>query len=178
MGADIASEDGDGVAVGPNKVGQSASLPINAPLVGPCEPLTVENVAQTGDGAPETHSLVRLEAFLSTVARLERILDRETAMLKGRQIAAMHDFNHDKSYGLLELSRTMAAMRSQDPSTFEVAARASLTSLRGKLEANLAVLRMHLTAVSEVAAIIMRAIHEHESDGTYTTAVIRKGAAK
>ena len=40
--------------------------------------------------------------------------------------------------------------------------------LREKLERNRSLLEMHYDAVREVASIIVRAIKEAESDGTYT----------
>jgi hypothetical protein len=52
--------------------------------------------------------------------------------------------------------------------TFDLEAKAPLARLRVKLESNLASLQTHLTAVAEIAAVIARAIQNHESDGTYT----------
>jgi hypothetical protein len=43
-----------------------------------------------------------------------------------------------------------------------------IQKLRQRLERNRAVLEMHLEAAREVAAIIMKAIREAESDGTYS----------
>ena len=45
---------------------------------------------------------------------------------------------------------------------FDVEARAPLERLRAKLESNLASLQTHLTAVGEIAAVIARAIQDHE----------------
>jgi hypothetical protein len=95
-------------------------------------------------------------------------------MLKRHQPIALHDFNHEKSHGLLELKRTMTAMRAFDSVQFEHNAKAPLARLRLKLESNLEILQTHLTAVGAIAAIVARTIQEHESDGTYTIAVIRK----
>jgi len=46
--------------------------------------------------------------------------------------------------------------------------------LRQKLERNRAVLEMHYEAVREVAAIIVRAIREADSDGTYSVTASQK----
>lgn len=125
-----------------------------------------------------SQSAVMLEAFIGAVERLERTLDRETEVLRRHQLVALHDFNHEKSHGLLELSRTITAMRALDPSLFEYDAKAPLARLRVKLERNLAILQTHLTAVGEIAAIVARAIQDHESDGTYTAALIRRGSGR
>ncbi len=63
----------------------------------------------------------------------------------------------------------MSACRSLDRSVFEAETKAPLARLRKKLERNLVSLQTHLKAVSEIAAIITRAIQDHESDGTYST---------
>ncbi len=115
-----------------------------------------------------------LDAFIGAVERLERTLDRETEMLRQHRQIALRDFNHAKSHGLLELKRTLAAMRAFDPTVFECDAKAPLARLRQKLEDNLTILQTHLTAIEEIAAIIARTIQDHESDGTYTTATIRR----
>jgi hypothetical protein len=46
--------------------------------------------------------------------------------------------------------------------------REEIRRLRQKLERNRAILEMHYDAVREVATIIVRAIKEAESDGTYS----------
>ncbi|VTZ23990.1 conserved hypothetical protein [Methylocella tundrae] len=109
-----------------------------------------------------------LETFFNAVEKLESLLDLETQLLRQNKPVALHDFNHKKSYGLLELSRAMSACRAHDRSAFDFEARAPLGRLRTKLESNLASLQTHLTAVGEIAAIIARAIQDHESDGTYS----------
>lgn len=116
-----------------------------------------------------------LEAFFNSVRKLESLLDLETQLLNQNKPVALHDFNHKKSHGLLELSRAMNACRAHDRSMFDLEARAPLARLRTKLESNLASLQTHLAAVGEIAAIIARAIQDHESDGTYSLARYAKG---
>jgi hypothetical protein len=48
---------------------------------------------------------------------------------------------------------------------------ARLAGLRAKLDANRAVLKLHLEAVREIANIMSDAIRDAESDGTYSPAV-------
>jgi hypothetical protein len=120
--------------------------------------------ADAADGAP---SASIIEGFLKTVERIEKILDLGTQMLEQNKPLALHDLNHKKSHGLLELRRAIDACRSLDRSTSALT-RAPLARLREKLERNLASLQTHLKAVTEIVAIITRAIQDHESDGTYS----------
>ena len=120
-------------------------------------------------------SQAMLEAFVNAVERLEDVLEQETQMLDRNRPIALHDFNHRKSHGLLELSRAMIACRTLDRVAFDVETSAPLARLRVKLESNLASLQTHLTAVSEIAAVISRAIQDHESDGTYTARQFARG---
>jgi hypothetical protein len=109
-----------------------------------------------------------LDAFAKSVERLELVLDHETALLQQHKPVALHEFNHKKSQGLLEFSRTINTLRALEPAAADFTARAPLHQLRLKLNENLAILQTHLGAVSSVAAIIARTIQDHESDGTYT----------
>jgi len=102
------------------------------------------------------------------IERLEEVVEQETAALKSRAAVDLNDFNNRKSHGLLELNR---ALRGLDGSTRDKGALARLASLRAKLEANQAVLKMHLEAVREVAGVLADAIRDAESDGTYSPSI-------
>lgn len=125
--------------------------------------------------ANESHPAIVFDAFINAVERLERLLDRETAMLIEHQPIALDDFNHKKSHGLLELSRAMDAMRGLDRDSHGLDPNAPLARLRVKLQKNLTILQMHLDAVGAITAIIAHTIQEHESDGTYTPELGGKG---
>lgn len=118
---------------------------------------------------------VVFDAFINTLERLERLLDLETEMLIQHRPIALTDFNHKKSYGLLELGRTMEAIGGLDLDALGFDAKTPLARLRVKLQRNLIVLQMHMTAVGAIAAIIARAIQEYESDGTYTAELGNSG---
>ncbi|WP_051953216.1 hypothetical protein [Methylocapsa aurea] len=124
--------------------------------------------AKPDSPARQGQSAAMSEAFVKTIERIERLLDLETEMLKQHRPIVLHDFNHKKSHGLLELTRTMDALRALDDPAVDFDVRAPLARLRVKLESNLAMLQMHLNAVGEIAEIIARAIQDHESDGTYS----------
>lgn len=118
------------------------------------------------------------DALINAVERLERLLDKETTMLIEHQPVTFDDFNHKKRHGLLELSHAMDAMRGLDRDCHSHDPKAPLARLRVKLQKNLVILQTHLDAVGTIAAIIARAIHEHESDGTYTPELGDKGRSR
>jgi hypothetical protein len=102
------------------------------------------------------------------IERLAVILDQETLALRSRARLDLNDFNNKKTQGLLDLSR---AMRQLDVAGNEERLRERLDHLRGKLDANRAVLKVHLEAVSEIATAMSEAIRDTESDGTYTPSI-------
>jgi hypothetical protein len=103
--------------------------------------------------------------MLSAIARLEGVIDEETAALQSRRHIDLDGTSRRKNRGLLELVRSTRGVGDlqRDP---RIADR--LTELRHKLERNRSLLQMHLDAVREVSAIIARTIREAESDGTYS----------
>jgi hypothetical protein len=113
--------------------------------------------------------------FVSTVDRLEQILDRETEMLVGRQVGTQHDFNREKRLALVELTHCLAALREREWVAAGFDGKPILARLRHRIEANLTALETHMKAVGEVAACIARAIVEYESDGTYSAKSNGKG---
>ncbi len=105
------------------------------------------------------------QAFRGTIERLEQIIDLETSTLQQAAPIDLRAFNHKKSHGLLEMNR---AMRTLESISFDQESLESLERLRDKLGKNLAVLESHLKAVTQVSALIARAIEANESDGTYS----------
>ncbi len=99
------------------------------------------------------------------IERLEEILDQETAALRSHAKIDLKALNSRKSHGLLEFSRVIRQLEGA-PQNEAIMSR--LGSLRAKLETNRGVLKMHIEAVREVAAIVADAIREAESDGTYS----------
>jgi hypothetical protein len=103
-------------------------------------------------------------AFEQCIARLEDVVEQETAALRSRASTDLRDFTNRKSQGLLELSRSMRLFQVARPSN---AVLARLAGLREKLDTNSTVLKRHLEAVREVSTIMADAIRDAESDGTY-----------
>jgi hypothetical protein len=117
----------------------------------------------------------RANAILGkAVARLTDVVEQETAALRSRAPADLNESNNRKSQGLLELDQALRLLDGGQPSE-EV--KAAVGVLRQKLDANHGVLKTHLAAVREVAAIIAEAIRSVESDGTYSLSFRSKGPA-
>src|SRR5262245_41609516 len=112
-----------------------------------------------GDGAAASN------AFERCIQRLEAVVEQETAALKGRAATDLREFNNRKSQGLLELSRSLRYFQGAAPSN---AVLDRLAQLRTTLDANQALLKLHLEAVREVSTIMADAIRDAESDGTYS----------
>ncbi|HUI20873.1 MAG TPA: hypothetical protein VLZ74_07490 [Methylocella sp.] len=130
------------------------------------------------EGFKDTEAEIAFAVFNNVIERLERLLEKETAMLIQQQPIALEDFNYKKRHGLLELSRAMDSMRSIHYRIFAHDPRAALARLRVKLESNLTILQTHLDAVGAIASIIACAIQEQESDGTYTQLLGSKGRSR
>jgi hypothetical protein len=136
------------------RAGETA-LPVHVPDAG------LEAPSRAAD--PSTSDEV--QGLLASIRRLEGIIEEETTSLQTGKKIDFDDFSSRKSRSMLEFVRMMRA-------GLHLGAEAEVTEeiqkLRGKLERNRAVLEMHYDAVREVADIIVRAIREAESDGTYT----------
>ncbi len=109
-----------------------------------------------------------LAALERCVVRLEEVVDHETAALKARAAIDLREFNNRKSQGLLDLSRCLRLFQGAHPGK---PALARLAGLRVKLDANQAILKLHLEAVREVASVMSDAIRDAESDGTYSPSI-------
>lgn len=134
-----------------------------------------QSLPQAGAGAlrpqPQATAVARgtiVSMLEVSLARLEEIVDQETAALKSRQPIDLNEFNNRKSQALLELTRMLRSM--QGVETIPEAA-ARVGSLKAKLVLNQQALKMHLEAVREISTTLADAIRHAESDGTYTQAI-------
>ena len=105
-------------------------------------------------------SMIALEDALD---RLEETIDRETATLEAHRSADLDEINRRKSHSLLELTRMTRTL----PATADQRLRRRLDRLRVKLLRNQTVLKLHLSAVQEIASLLVGALGEADSDGTY-----------
>lgn len=113
-----------------------------------------------------------MRGLLSAIRRLETIVEEETAALTSGKKIDFDDFSARKSRSMLEFVRLMRARMHLGG---EVEITEEIQRLREKLERNRSVLEMHYDAVREVAAVIVKAIKDAESDGTYTGRTAQDG---
>ena len=105
------------------------------------------------------------DAFFAVVRRLEASIEAETRALADGRHHEIAELTRQKRQGLLELNRIMRAMERTIPSQDVIT---GLAGFRRKLEENDAALRVHLQAVRDVNALIVKVMREAESDGTYS----------
>jgi len=114
-----------------------------------------------------------MSAFLAALDRLEETLDFETGMLRAHRPFDFEDVNNRKSRSLLELTRMARGL----PAASRDLLAPRLKGLSSKLIANQAVLKLNLDAVREIAALLVGALGEAESDGTYASPFDRRVVA-
>ncbi|MCS3727160.1 flagellar biosynthesis protein FlgN [Bradyrhizobium betae] len=139
-----------------------ALLPVLLPNVG--------NEAEI-DGADGARA-DEMRGLLAAIRRLESIVEEETAALATGKKVDFDDFSARKSRSMLEFVRLMRARMHLGS---EVEITEEIQRLRQKLERNRSILEMHYDAVREVATIIVKAIKDAESDGTYTGRTMQDG---
>ena len=106
--------------------------------------------------------------LLSSLGRLEAIIDAETAALTAHDLQDQDDFNRRKSQSLVELARLSRAI---DPAHLTASEIDGLERVRAKLRRNHELLGIHLRAMQEVSDIVTTIIQSAESDGTYSAAL-------
>ena len=97
--------------------------------------------------------------------RIERAIEEETTGIRSEPRFDIKASNARKSRHLYELSRAMKGVGATD---LVAEQKEGIVRLRKRLVENEAVLKAHLSAVGEVAALIQDAIERAEADGTYS----------
>jgi flagellar biosynthesis/type III secretory pathway chaperone len=147
----------------------------NAEIVGPGEALLPVLLPDAGDEAAVKVTGAgrsdEVRGLLAAIRRLESVVEEETVVLETGKKIDLDDFSTRKSRSMLEF---VHLMRARIHLGGEAQVTEEIQRLRQKLERNRAVLEMHYEAVREVAAIIVRAIREAESDGTYSATASQK----
>jgi len=139
-----------------------ALLPVLLPNVG-------GEVANDGADAARSDEV---RGLLAAIRRLEGIVEEETAALATGKKVDFDEFSARKSRSMLEFVRLMRARMHLGG---EVEITEEVQRLREKLERNRSILEMHYDAAREVATIIVKAIKDAESDGTYTGRAAQDG---
>lgn len=102
------------------------------------------------------------ELTKAALTRLERALDEENAALSSSGPRNLSEFNRIKTQCLLELQRPASLSGAHGDIS------AHLQAIQQKLELNRWLLHLHLEAAKEIASVIVSAIRDAESDGTYS----------
>lgn len=105
-------------------------------------------------------------ALGAVIGRIEEAIDTETAALRGNPRFDLKESNARKSRHLYELNKVIKSLQ---PDQLRQEDRLGIRRLREKLSTNEAVIKAHLGAVTEVAALVQDAIERHEADGTYSS---------
>lgn len=127
-------------------------------------PLAGRRLASATRVPPQDPEAARTVVF-SIIARIESVLDEETAALSKSLKFDFKSSNDRKSQGLLDLNQAMRRLQRSD---INADLQMRLVTFREKLALNLRRIRLHLDAVREIAAMLSEAIQNAESDGTYT----------
>ncbi|MFC5039174.1 hypothetical protein [Tianweitania sediminis] len=114
---------------------------------------------------PDLDTGERVAGLLTIIERVEQAIEEETASIRSDLQFDVAGSNIRKSRHLYDLTRALKAHGIADlPAT----AKDSLARLREKLAENQTVITAHLSAVTEVAAMMQTAIQRAEADGTYS----------
>ncbi|TGN88268.1 flagellar biosynthesis protein FlgN [Bradyrhizobium yuanmingense] len=143
-------------------VASDALLPVLLPIGGD------EAMVDAADAARSDE----MRGLLAAIRRLAGIVEEETTALATGQKIDFDDFSARKSRSMLEFVRLMRARMHLGG---EVEITEEIQRLREKLERNRSILEMHYDAVREVAGIIVKAVKDAESDGTYTGRTAQDG---
>jgi hypothetical protein len=116
-----------------------------------------------------------LEPVFFAIRRLEDVVEQETRMLLEGQAVDLADISAHKSRGLRDFNKALVkALKTVDNGALK-ALQPVLDNLRQKLDRNCDAIKLHLRAVTELAAIIRDALETQEADGTYTASQVRNG---
>ena len=116
-------------------------------------------------------SVQTVGSITAIIDRIEEAIDTETTSIKSDRTFDIRASNARKSRYLYELNRAMKGIAQRD---FVEMHREGILRLKTKLAANEAAILAHLSAVTEVAAIIQSAIERAETDGTYSTTAFQR----
>src|SRR5262245_59538468 len=123
----------------------TASLSGRLPDMGAGAYFSASGDRQGRPAAPAPEEL-GVSALASALTRLEEVISEETLALEARHSIDLQEFNRRKSRSLLELTRII---RGLPPNIMDEALRQRLDRLRGGLNRNKELLRIHLTAAQE-----------------------------
>jgi hypothetical protein len=112
--------------------------------------------------------------LMGALDRLDDLIDQENAALAGQTRQDFADLNRRKSQSLLELTRLGRAL----PLGASPAVGDRIAKLRDKLAENQRALGLHLSAVREIADLLVGTLSAAQSDGTYGAVHPRRDPAR
>jgi len=121
-------------------------------------------VADVAPRAPERPATSG--SIAAIIGRIEEAIESETASIRSDPKFDIQASNARKSRYLYEFNRAVKNLSARDLGEMQ---RDAILRLKDKLAVNEAVIRAHLSAVTEVASLIQSAIERAETDGTYST---------
>lgn len=104
-------------------------------------------------------------ALGNSVCRLLEVIEAENSALRELRMISHAGFTERKTHALREL---LAARRLLSGKELPEAGRTDLGKLGLALDENARLLKRHITAVGEISDIIVSALREADSDGTYS----------
>ncbi|MHC2575944.1 hypothetical protein ACVI1J_002342 [Bradyrhizobium diazoefficiens] len=167
------AQEGAAVLVMEQPVVEAEAMTVEAASSNALLPVLLPNVG--GEAVVDRAEAARADevrGLLAAIRRLESIVEEETVALATGKKIDFDDFSARKSRSMLEFVRLMRARMHLGS---EVEITEEVQRLREKLERNRSILEMHYDAVREVATIIVKAIKDADSDGTYTGRATQDG---
>ncbi|AWO93697.1 MULTISPECIES: flagellar biosynthesis protein FlgN [Bradyrhizobium] len=167
------AQEGAAVLVMEQPVVDAEAMTVEAASSNALLPVLLPNVG--GEALVDRAEAARADevrGLLAAIRRLESIVEEETVALATGKKIDFDDFSARKSRSMLEFVRLMRARMHLGS---EVEITEEVQRLREKLERNRSILEMHYDAVREVATIIVKAIKDADSDGTYTGRATQDG---
>lgn len=128
-------------------------------------------LAEAPPRAPERTASLGTGSLVAIIGRIEEAIEAETTALRSDPKFDIRGSNDRKSRYLYEFNRAVKNIAARDLGETH---RDAIARLRDKLRTNEAVIRAHLSAVSEVAGLIQSAIERAETDGTYSTSAFQR----
>lgn len=108
-----------------------------------------------------------LAKFSAALIRLHNTICSEITMLESYQMDYLQDINSRKTRGLRDLETALKEVSAFNHEEIHAYLAQALAFLQTDLNRNGELLKMHLDAAGEFAAILEAAFQEKETDGTY-----------
>lgn len=113
----------------------------------------------------QTSSLGGIQTATIAIERIEGLLRDETAALRTQENLDLADYNKRKSHSIVDFNNAMRALSAAE---IDQAFQDRLLRLRRELAANLALIKVHISATHEIASVLSQAVQNADSDGTYS----------